>query len=101
MSEHRLSPTTHTLDMVQVAQLDARLKDPHAPAVTAADVDVTDEAVAPSAPLRTVWLEGPPEFPYLYADFEGPGGAPVHVQLHTPNLVRLSHRLGLHHRWGV
>jgi len=98
MADHRLSPTTHTLDMAQVAQLDARLRDPHAPAVTAADVGVADEAVAPSALLRTVW---PPEFPYLYADFEGPGGAPVHVQLHTPHLVKLSHRLGLHHRWGV
>jgi hypothetical protein len=104
MPEHSLSRTTHTLDMAQIAEIDERLTSPRAPSVTPLDLDLDVAGLAPSAVLTNVWWEGSPEFPYIYGDFSGvtdAGATPVHVQLHTPSLIRLSQLLGLHHRWGV
>lgn len=103
MPEHSLSPTTRTLDLVQVAELDGGLSAPNARPVTAGDLGL-DEGVAPTAVLTRVWCEGSPEFPYIYGDFagaSGSAGAAVHVLLHTAALRALSQAFGLHHRWGV
>lgn len=99
MHPHPTSPTTHTLDMMQVAEINERLSDSARYRVTAGDIGLPPEVPA-DAPVVNVWIQGSPEFPYLFADVTI-GSSPVHVPLHTPALVQLSHRLGLHHRWGV
>jgi len=104
MTHHPLSSTTHTLDMLQIDQIDARLTAPGALAVTAADLAVADPRVPPTARLTGVHWRGAPEFPDIHGDFAAvPGSpdAPVHVPLHTAHLQELSRRLGLHHHWGV
>jgi hypothetical protein len=104
MPEHPLAPTTHTLDMAQIAQLNERLSAPGAAPITMADLGVAAAGVPSSAVLTKVWWEGSPEFPYIYGDLSaaaGGGTAPAHVLLHTQALRALSQALGLHHRWGV
>jgi hypothetical protein len=104
MPEHPLAPTTHTLEMAQAAELSKHLATPSAHSITAADLGVDGGRVPSAGVLTRVWLEGSPEFPYLYGDFSGvPGsdGAPIRVPLHTEALRRLSQWFGLHHRWGV
>jgi hypothetical protein len=101
MHPHPLSPTTHTLDMAQVAEIDEHLCGPGAPRVTAGELGLADRTVPADGDVVRVWIQGSPEFPYLFATVEASPSTVVHVPLHTPALVRLSHRLGLHHRWGV
>jgi hypothetical protein len=97
MPAHQLAPTTRTLDMLQIAQINERLATPGGEPVTPEALAMPDRS---AGPLQRVSWEGAPEFPYIYAHFAGAAdGEPV--LLHTPALVRLSHLLGLHHRWGV
>lgn len=106
---HRLSPSTHTLEMAQLAELEERLG--AGPPPTAADLGLEGapvhgrpghRLVAGAVLTQVVWA-GAPAFPDVHAVFaEGPGGpGRLVVDLHTPALRALSSRLGLRHVWGV
>jgi hypothetical protein len=96
-----LPRTTHTVELDQITELNRHLTDPRTPAPTAADLGLTD--LPGAAILVRVVAEGPPEFPYLHGHFAAAAGGPATLveDLHTEALRALSHRLGLHHRWGV
>src|SRR3954470_18301836 len=100
MHPHPLSPTTHTLDMAQVAEINEHLADPGTRRVTAGELGLDPRLVAPDGTVVHAWIQGSPEFPYIFADVAAASSV-THVPLHTPALLRLSHLLGLHHRWGV
>ncbi len=110
MTSSSLPPTTHTLEMAQVAELNERLRTVGAAnAVTAAALGMggvslhlrgaaglADDAVL----VRLSW-QGSPEFPDIFGHF-GPGrGGRLQALLHTAALVELCHLLGVRQRWGV
>jgi hypothetical protein len=105
-----LPPTTHTLEMAQVAELNECLRNRSSttPVVAAAlglggallrpsgGAGLADDAVL----VRLSWA-GSPEFPDIYGHF-GPGrGGRLQVLLHTAALNELGHLLGVRQRWGV
>lgn len=117
-----LSRTTHTLEMTQIDELNARLtqRRSNGDVITAADLGLADLAVlsgqaaggkvSPSAVLTAIGWDGDPEFPYLHACFSsspdaGPGPTELdrspRVDLHTKALRKLCRRLGLHQAWGT
>ena len=121
MRPHTPAPTSHTLELTQVREINERLaavSDQHP--VTAQALGVEGEAVrarrdrvplVPWLPATTghlptgavldrVAVEGPPTCPYVWGVFRSPAGDRP-VNLHTGALVRLSRALGLTgHRWG-
>jgi hypothetical protein len=60
-------------------------------------------SVNPSALLTRLTWSGSPSFPNIFAHFTAPDGKGSRrgVFLHTAALKEISHRLGLHHAWGV
>lgn len=112
MIERSLSPSTRTVELVQLAEVDAALHAPAAPAVTAGELGLLDDAYTAGEPVgglpanavlaRVSW-DGPPGYPYVHGHFAaGPGqGEAYRVDLHTSALRELSHRLHLHHSWGA
>jgi hypothetical protein len=103
MHHHHLVPgSTHTLELRQVAEINAAMAAGGA-RPTAADLDVDDVPCgAEDAPLRRLVMEGSPSFPYLYGRFAHHGAGEVHgAVLHTDNLRTLSRMLSLHHHWGL
>ena len=109
MIRSSLPRTTHTLEMAQVAELDARLADRGGPtAITAEDIGMAGArlhptgaaALAGDAVLVRVSWQGSPEFPDIYGHF-GPGRGPSEALLHTAALNRLAHSLGVRQCWGV
>ena len=88
--------TTHTVEMAQLRELNARLRE-HTPEITAADLGL---GAGPAVLERLCW-DGPPEFPYVHAHFTAttPSAGRI-VDLHTGALRELSRRLGVRHRWG-
>jgi hypothetical protein len=105
-----LPPTTHTLEMAQVLELNEHLMSrTGGPGITAAVLGMggvplhlrsaaglPDDAVL----VRLSW-EGSPEFPDIYGHF-GPGRGGRHqALLHTAALNSLCHVLGVRQRWGV
>jgi hypothetical protein len=98
MSEHLLSPTTRTVELAQLEQLNEALAAPGAPRVTSADLGLAQNPAGPAPGLVLVGVsyEGPPDYPYIHGDFDG-----RRVDLHTPALRELSRRLHLHHTWGA
>ena len=113
MKPHHLPPTTHTIEMAQIAEFNTRLEAHQGPALTAAELGLEgaplhrrSTGVLPGTAelIRVAW-DGAPEFPDIHAHFD-PTAAPgtsdvVVVDLHTAALRLLSHRLGMHHGWGV
>jgi hypothetical protein len=105
-----LPPTTHTLEMAQVAELNERLMGrTGATAVTAAALGMGGVALhlrsvaglADDEVLVRLSWEGSPEFPDIYGHF-GPGRGGRHqALLHTAALESLCHALGVRQRWGV
>ena len=103
-------PTTHTLEMAQIAELNAHLADrPASLAITAGAIGmsgapldpVEDGELAEDAVLLRVAWQGSPEFPDIHAHFTtGRGGSPSRALLHTAALHELSQLLGLRQRWG-
>jgi len=89
---HALGPSTHTLELDQVAELNAQLAAGRGLAPAALDLPATGA-------LRQVIAEGPPNFPYLYGRFDDPAGG--RMPLHTEHLRALSRQLHLNHHWGV
>lgn len=114
MLERPLAPTTHTVELAQLAELEAALTAPGARRFTAADLGVAGGATGgagtlpPNAVLTRISWDGPPEYPYIHGIFGGAGAAGTgakgggqRIELHTAALHELSHGLRLHHRWGV
>lgn len=113
MSEHPLDPTTHTVEMTQIAELNEHLKLPQSAPVTAADLGLQGARMrggrgaggslaGPEVVVSVSWT-GSPAFPDIFANFgvKGTGQVSGRVQLHTAQLKELSHRLGLRHGWGL
>lgn len=103
---HHLPPTTHTVEMEQIVDLNRRLAAYRPDRVTATDLGVGGATTSPAgllpgdAVLVEVRWDGSPEFPYIHGAFTG--GAPLQTaNLHTRALRELSHRLHAHHIWGV
>lgn len=112
---HAVPRTTHTVEMTQIAELNAHLtsRDPTAP-ITAADLGLTgavmlsgDDAAHNGLPAQAVLerlsFDGPPQFPFIHAVFRRDPGqhGVVTVDLHTRALRELSRRLHLREVWGV
>lgn len=100
------SPTTHTVEMEQIADLNQRLTSYRPDHLTAADLGVEGATTTPtgllpgSAVLVELRWDGSPEFPYIHGAFSG--GTPLRtVNLHTHALRELSRRLHAHHVWGM
>ena len=103
-------PTTHTLEMAQIDELNAELADrPASSAITADAIGMSgapldpaeDGDLAEAAVLLRVSWQGSPEFPDIYGHFAtGRGGPPFRALMHTATLHELSHLLGLRQRWG-
>ncbi|GAB2577779.1 hypothetical protein [Microlunatus antarcticus] len=109
MSHSSLPPTTHTLEMAQVAELDGRLADHASAPVTAADLGMTEAplrgarsvGLAADAVLVHVSWRGSPEFPDVYGHFGHAPRGQLQALLHTAALELLARRLGVRQRWGV
>jgi hypothetical protein len=100
MHEHELAPTTHTVELRQVKELNAALATGRR-RITAGSIGVHAH-VGAGAPLRFLESEGPPSYPYVYGIFAsaGPRGV-TRIELHTANLRAISSQLSLRsHIWG-
>ncbi|WP_375431844.1 hypothetical protein [uncultured Friedmanniella sp.] len=105
---HRVDPTTHTVEMDQIAELNELLRQYRPDTITAADLDLAGAATAPAptSPLSATAVlvelrwDGSPAYPYIHGAFGSGTGART-VLLHTHALRELSHRLHAHHIWGV
>jgi hypothetical protein len=98
---HGQAPTSHTVEGRQIAELNAHLR--AAPAVAdrlARTPGSTPRALPPGATLVHLWMEGSPDFGYVYGTFRVPGGRTVDVPVHTPTLRALSRGYDLRHVWG-
>jgi hypothetical protein len=107
----RKTTTTHTVDMAQIDDLNARLSTSSGgPLISAADIGLDGAAILGSSSLhlagsavlvRLCW-DGAPEFPDIHAHFTTGGDAAhsTRVDLHSAALRELSHRLHAHHVWG-
>lgn len=104
-----VSATTHTVDMAQIAELNARLA--VRTRLNAAQLGLgrtrvrsggADE-LPPTAVLRELVWDGEPGFPYVHAVFAPSPESPARlmVDLHTPALRALCRLLSLHQIWGV
>jgi hypothetical protein len=99
--DHPLSPTTHTVEMDQLHEINERLAAPrNAPVITAQHLGLPLPA---SAVLVRLDWDGPPEYPYIHGHFAASGGqsASLVAELHTSALHQLSRLIGVQHRWGV
>jgi hypothetical protein len=120
MSHHGLSRTTHTTELRQIAELNARIAGADGKRITARRLgmaDVSDPvmidatgalggrptALPASAVLKRIVSVGPPSYPYLYGLFGADHASPpeLRAQLHTAHLRMLSDRYRLQHCWGV
>jgi hypothetical protein len=105
--------TTSTVEMAQIADLNARLRSSaDRTPITATDLGLDGASLLSERPAGTLpgtavldrlcW-DGPPEYPYIHAHFSTNGGktAPLIADIHTRALQQLSHRLRARHVWGV
>ena len=89
MRGHRLSDTTHTVELRQIAELNDGL-------ATEAGLPFGDGAT-----LKALHAEGPPSYPYVFGTVGSSRGPRRRVPLHTPHLRAVSGALGMrHHVWG-
>ena len=106
MREHELSPTTHTVELRQVAEINAALAAVRrrlTAGAIGAHSALPENAVLPEdAVLMSLEPEGPPSYPYIYGHFGVPGTEHVaRVELHTAHLRAISDQLSLRsHIWG-
>ena len=77
MKPHHLPPTTHTIEMAQIAEFNTRLEAHQGPALTAAELGLEgaplhrrSTSVLPGTAelIRVAW-DGAPEFPDVHAHF--------------------------------
>ncbi len=111
MSHHPLDPTSHTIEMEQIAELNAHLADENAPTITSADLGMTGMAMEGSrgqalsgheVVMKVTW-RGLPDFPDIYAGFGARGTTEpaTSALLHTGQLRELSRLLHCAHHWGL
>jgi hypothetical protein len=108
---HSLPPTTHTLEMAQVSELNARLADRlGSPPITAGTIGMGGAALhfpaegrlPEAAVLVQLSWEGSPEFPDIYGHFGGSHAATrCQSLLHTAALEELCSQLGVRQHWGL
>ena len=108
MISSSLPPTTHTLEMAQVDELNHHLASHAAAPITAAAIGMSGAPLHPSAAsrlpdtavlVRLSW-QGSPEFPDIYGHF-GPGEGSFQALLHTAALNEVTHLLHVRQRWGI
>jgi hypothetical protein len=105
----RRQATTHTIEMAQIKEINAKLKPPSGVVITAGELSLETQAgdrrvpVNPSALLTSLSWTGSPSFPDIFAYFSASGSEESRpcVRLHTAALKEISHRLNLKHAWGV
>jgi hypothetical protein len=105
----RRTVTTHTIEMTQIKEINAKLEEASGVVITASDIPLETQPgerpvpVHPSSMLARLSWKGSPSFPDIYAYFTTPSGKQMRrgVLLHTAALKEISHRLNLHHAWGV
>lgn len=130
MCPHEVAPTTHSLEMTQIQQINQHLAGDASPP-RAQDLGLTGAAVHPDhvdtvaahrthlpvhlfssrltahslraeARLLHLVAAGSPTFPYIYGLFTAETGARLlPVTLHTEQLRKISAHYRLHHRWGT
>jgi hypothetical protein len=111
MIPSHVPPTTHTLEMAQIAELNQRLSSHTGlSAITAAAIGMGGVRLLPAAAgelpdqavlVRVSW-QGSPEFPDIHGHFAGGQvDQPFCAVLHTAALIQLSHQLGVRQRWGI
>ena len=101
--------TTHTIEMAQIKEINAKLKHRSGVVITASELPLETQAgdrpvsVNPSAVLTRLSWTGSPSFPDIFAQFTASESEKPRrrVRLHTAALKEISHRLHLHHAWGV
>ena len=100
MREHELAPTTHTVELRQIAEISTALASGRR-RLTAGSIGI-EAAVAENAVLLSLDSEGPPSYPYIFGHFSVPGTEQVtRVELHTAHLRAISDQLSLRsHIWG-
>ena len=126
MRSHELARTTHTPELRQLNELNARLETVLGTVVTARDLGISGahvepephrasalewtsppvvhDRLLPSAVLVNLTVDGPPDFPYVHGHFRVPpilGKDVQSVTMHTGALVELSRRFDLRHCWGA
>jgi hypothetical protein len=111
---HPLSPTTHTVELDQIAALNAALR-ARAPgsSITAADLGLAGMPLLAADPARRtlaadavpdhLCFDGDPEYPYVYAHFRTGTSkkATDVVDLHTHAIRELTRLLHLRGLWGT
>jgi hypothetical protein len=99
--------TTHTVEMSQLTELNARIRENEL-SITPSDLGLPGGSR--SAVLVRLCWDGPPDFPYVHAHFaqtrsghrvEGEHPTDRIVDLHTAALRELSRRLGVRQQWGT
>jgi hypothetical protein len=101
MHGHQVALTTHTVELGQIAEMNAALASGRR-RLTAGSIGAQAPA-AEHAVLKSLECEGPPSYPYVYGCFEGPAPSTrvARVELHTANLRAISDQLSLRsHVWG-
>ena len=101
--------TTHTIEMAQINEINAKLRPAFGVVITASELPLEIQPgdrrvpVEPSALLTSLAWVGSPSFPDIYAHFSAPGTEQPRrrVRLHTAALKEISHQLHLQHVWGV
>jgi hypothetical protein len=88
--------------------INAKLKPPSGVVITASELPLEIQPgdrrvpVNPSALLTRLSWTGSPSFPDIFGHFSASGAeSRRRVRLHTAALKEISHRLNLHHAWGV
>ncbi|HEX5383989.1 MAG TPA: hypothetical protein VFW54_05070 [Propionibacteriaceae bacterium] len=105
----RRPATTHTIEMAQITEINAKLGPPSGVVITASELPLEIQPgdrrvpVNPSALLTSLSWTGSPSFPDIFAYFRASGSEESRrcLRLHTAALKEISHRLNLHHAWGV
>lgn len=111
MSHHPLDPTSHTIEMEQIDELNTKLADDHVPAITTGELELTGSPLPGSGGqslsghevvMKVSW-RGTPDFPDIYGEFGAAGTTEpsTHVLLHTSQLRELSRLLHCTHHWGL
>jgi hypothetical protein len=101
--------TTHTIEMAQINEINAKLRPPSGVVITASELPLEAQPgdrrmpVNPSALLTSLSWVGSPSFPDIFAYFSVPGSdeSLLCVRLHTAALKEISHRLNCQHAWGI
>jgi hypothetical protein len=101
MAVHEMARTTHTVELRQVAEVNAALASGRR-RLTAGSIGVR-AGVTQRAVLKHLECQGPPSYPYIYGHFDAPtpGAQDARVELHTAQLRAISDQLALRSQiWG-